>query len=130
MTRFDADDPDGRRALVVDAIEAHRERDSAFLTVEADLESDGDDEVPPWIQYADGRLNLDCTDEELDALKALLEEFPAITIDELHRPEEAEGTNARLTARTDPERVAQFVDRAFREAYGLPESYRAWVAEV
>jgi hypothetical protein len=128
MTRFDATDPEERRALFVDALAAHDERDSAFLTVEADGEDDED--VPPWIQYADGRLNLDCTDEELDALKALLEEFSAVSIDDLHRPEEAEGTNARLVARTDPDRVAQFLDRAFREVYDLPEEYRAWVAEV
>lgn len=151
MTRFDADDAEARRALFVDAIDAHEQRSSPFLTIEADAAAeadaatevdgaaaetdesgDDDDEnvAPPWVQYADGTLNLDCTDAELDRLKSLLDEFPAFSIDDLHRPDEAEGTNVRLTARTDPERVAQFLDRAFREVYERPEDYRAWAAEV
>jgi len=143
MTRFDAAEPEDRRALFVDAVAAHEERESPFLTIEADaaVEADGaaaetdesgddEDAAPPWIQYADGTLNLDCTDAELDRLKSLLDEFGAFSIDDLHRPEEAEGTNVRLTARTDPERVAQFLDRAFREVYERPEDYRAWAAEV
>jgi len=145
MTRFDADDAEARRALFVDAIDAHEQRSSPFLTIEtdaaaeangaaagADESGDDDDEnvAPPWVQYADGTLNLDCTGTELDRLKSLLDEFAAFSIDDLHRPEEAEGTNVRLSARTDPERVAQFLDRAFREVYGRPEDYRAWAAEV
>ncbi|GAA0671579.1 hypothetical protein ACFQDG_13015 [Natronoarchaeum mannanilyticum] len=143
MTRFDAADAEARLALFVDAIDAHEQRSSPFLTIEADAAAeadgaagetdesgDGENDDPPWIQYADGTLNLDCTDAELDRLKSLLDEFPAFSIDDLHRPEEAEGTNVRLTARTDPERVAQFLDRAFREVYERPEEYRAWAAEV
>jgi len=143
MTRFDAADPEARRALFVDAIDAHQQRSSPFLTVEADAAAeangaaaatgeseDEEADAPPWIQYADGKLNLDCTDAELDRLKSLLDEFSALSIDDLHRPEEAEGTNVRLSARTDPERVAQFLDRAFREVYERPEDYRAWAAEV
>jgi len=139
MTRFDAADAEARRALFLDAIDAHQQRSSPFLTIEADgaaaeTDESGDDDDenvgPPWVQYADGTLNLDCTDAELDRLKSLLDEFAAFSIDDLHRPEEAEGTNVRLTARTDPERVAQFLDRAFREVYERPEDYRVWAAEV
>lgn len=130
MTRFDAADPEARRALFVDAVAAHEERASPFLTIEADADADAEDAAPPWAQYADGQLNLDCTDAELERLKSLLDEFSAITIDDLHRPETAEGTNVRLIARTDPERVAQFLDRAFREVYERPDDYRAWAAEV
>jgi len=36
MTRFDATEPAERRKLYVDAIAAHRERESTFLTFEAD----------------------------------------------------------------------------------------------
>ncbi|SER93340.1 hypothetical protein [Natrinema salaciae] len=46
MTRFDAAEPADRRKLYVDAITAHRERGSGFLTVEADdavLETETDD---------------------------------------------------------------------------------------
>ena len=147
MTRFDAADPGERRKLFADAVTAHRMRGSAFLTVEAELTeaerdagsrddggSGGDDAdadpVPPWIQFADQTFNLDCTDEELDRLKALVEELPEFRIDGMESPEEAEGTNVRITARSDANRLAQFVDRAFQEVYGREEDYRAWVTEI
>lgn len=128
MTRFDADTPEKRRALIVDAIDAHRERESVFLTLEADP-SNGE-ETPPWVQLADDTLNLDCTDGELERLKALLDEFTSFTVDDLVRPDEAEGTNVRVLARTDDERIAEFVDAVFRRAYDRPESYRLWVTDV
>ncbi|PSQ25838.1 hypothetical protein BRD03_12200 [Halobacteriales archaeon QS_9_68_17] len=127
MTRFDADTPTDRRKLFVDAITAHRERDSAFLTVEAETDPD---EPSPWIQTSRDTLNMDCTDEELDRLKDLLGEFPAFTVDEVTRPDEAEGTNVRVVGRGDANRVAQFVDRAFVEVYERSEEYRVWVADV
>jgi len=116
MTRFDATEPAERRKLYVDAIAAHRERESTFLTFEADdavLEADADgtdetettpgsedglDDAPPaelgvpWIQFGDGTVNLDCTDAELETLKTVIGEFSAFKIDELIRPEEAEGS--------------------------------------
>lgn len=140
MTRFDAVDPAERRKLVADAISAHRERASPFLTLETDPEAvtERDDRdgtfgtAVPWIQFADEErvLNLDLTDEELDRLETLLNEFPAFKIRELTQPEEAEGTNVRLGALADPNRVAQFVDRAFQEVYGLDEEFRLWVVEL
>ncbi|MFC7114396.1 hypothetical protein ACFQH2_04670 [Natronoarchaeum sp. GCM10025703] len=132
MTRFDAETPKDRRALAEDAIAAHRERDSAFLTLEAELpaETTDEDAVAPWIQLAEDTLNLDCTDTELDRLKSLLDEYPSFTVDELVRPEEAEGTNARILARTDDERIAQFVEDAFRQVYEQDEEYLLWAAGV
>jgi hypothetical protein len=127
VTRFDAATPGDRRKLFVDAITAHRERNSPFLTVEAGT---GPDELAPWVQVSEDTINLDCTDAELERLKDLLAEFPAFKIDELARPEEAEGTNVRVVGRGDANRVAQFVDRAFAEAFDLTEEYRAWVVEV
>jgi hypothetical protein len=127
MTKFDAATPAERRKLFVDAITAHRERDSAFLTIEAETDPDA---LAPWIQVSQDRVNLDCTDEELDRLKDILGEFPAFTIDEVTRPEEAEGTNVRIVGRGDANRVAQFVDRAFADAFDLSEEYRAWVVEI
>ncbi|WP_435333457.1 hypothetical protein [Haloarchaeobius sp. TZWWS8] len=132
MTRFDAADPDARVELVVDAITAHRERASGFAEFTTDPAPD-DDELghgAPWVQFFDGTVAVDCTDEELDRLKSLCGEFPAATIDELVSPEEAEGTHARVTIRTDDERVAQFVDRVFTDAFERPEDYRLWVAAV
>lgn len=160
MTRFDADDPTDRRKLFADAVTAHRTRGSAFLTVEArepeqvvgfgedsgddegtvdDADGDGgtvddaaDDEprAPPWIQFAEQTVNLDCTDAELDRLNGLLEEYPEFRIDEMESPEAAEATNVRVSARSDANRLADFVERAFREVYDQPEGYRAWVVQV
>ncbi|AEH35572.1 hypothetical protein [Halopiger xanaduensis] len=163
MTRFDAADPAERRKLYVDAITAHRERASGFLTLEVDpsaLESTDESETTdgngdgdelgtgagvtpddrgsgldpelgvPWLQFGDGTINLDCTDEELDALKDLLSEFPAFKVDELTRPENAEGVNARVSAKADQNRIAQFIDATFQRVYGLPEGFRVWVVEV
>ena len=162
MTRFDADDPDERRKLFADAIAAHRDRGSPYLTLEAERGdgegdersggggSDGRDdaengdrgdpaddasgadaaEIPPWIQFADRTFNVDCTDEELSRLKSLLSEFPAFRIEQLETPEEAEGTNVRITARSDANRLADFAERTFREVYDLEEGYRAWVVEI
>lgn len=132
MTRFDADDPAGRQKLVADAVAAHRERGSPFLTVEADAAAVDEDDPVPWVQYAgdDGVLNLDCTDEELDRLDGLLAEFPAFKVRERTEPEEADGTNLRIGALADAGRIGQFVDRLFREVYGLAENHRLWVTEL
>ncbi|WP_135535851.1 hypothetical protein [Halostella pelagica] len=127
MTVFDAATPAERRKLFADAITAHRERDSAFLTIEA--ETDPDD-LAPWVQVSQDRINTDCTDDELDRLKDILGEFPSFTIDEVTRPEEADGTNVRIVGRGDTNRIAQFVDRAFVDAFDLSEEYRAWVVEI
>ena len=136
MTRFDATTEDTRIELFGDAIRAHDERNSAFLTIEAPIDEDTTDDSEdepasaPWVQFADGVLNLDCTADELNELKSLLSSFPAFTIDALESPEDADGTNVRITARTDPERVAAFIERVFLAVYDLPEDYRAWVAAV
>lgn len=141
MTRFDAADPEGRRRLFADAVAAHRERGSPFLTVELDpsavgrdgedADGEGDESDPiPWIQFADRTFNVDCTDAELARLEGLLEEFPEFRIDAMESPEDADGTNVRISARSDANRLAAFVDRAFGAVYGAPEDYRAWVVQV
>lgn len=147
MTRFDANDATTRRELVADAVRAHRDRESAFLTVEADRavpgeenenenenQGEGENDLarPPWVQYdiAEGLLNLDCTDDELDALNSLVGEYPEFRVEELTRPEEANGVNARILARTDPDRVGGFVEAVFRRVYGFPADYRLWVVGV
>lgn len=141
MTRFDATIPDERKSLVADAIRAHRDRGSPFLTIEIDRdesseddssesESGDEDDPAPWVQYANGVLNLDCTDAELERCKALLETFPSFTIDSITRPEDAEGVNVRIIARVDEERLSSFIEHLFLDVYECPEDYRAWVAEV
>jgi hypothetical protein len=132
VTRFDADDPTDRRLLFAEAVAAHRERGSAFCEFEAAPATDDDGEAlpAPWLQFAEDTFNLDCTDAELEALKGLLGEFPAFRIDALESPETAEGTNVRVTARSDASRLAAFADRVFRAVYGREEGYRAWVTAV
>ena len=143
MTRFDADTPTDRRKLFADAVTAHRTRGSAFLTIEAappeepafdpNGEADEDeeeDEPQPWLQFAEKTFNLDVTDDELDRVKSLIDEFPEFRIGELESPDEAEGTNVRVTARSDANRLADFADRVFREVYKREEGYRAWVVAV
>ena len=159
MTRFDAATPTERRKLIADAVLAHRKRNSAYLTVEAEPRAaegggvaagDGspssdvadtpdtggsdtdavDSPAPPWVQFADQTFNLDCSDAELEALKSLLNEFPEFRIEQLEQPEQAEGTNVRVSARADPNRLAMFVDRVFQAVYGHDEAYRVWVVEV
>ena len=127
MTRFDAATEETRRGLFADAIRAHEERRSPFLTIEAAAPNE---DQQPWVQFADGLVNLDCTDAELDRLKSVLNDYPEFRIDDLERPEDAEGTNVRIAARADPERVAGFLDRIFAEVYEHPTDYRAWVAAV
>ena len=75
-------------------------------------------------------VNLDCTEDELDRANALLDEYPEFVVDELTRPEEAEGVNLRVAARTNPARVAGFVDRVFRGVYEQPSDYRAWITAL
>lgn len=132
MTRFDAATEAERLGLFADAAAAHRSRSSDVMTVDVDPESDVTDggEVPPWIQLAGTELVLDCTDDELERLKGLLGEFPEFRIDDLVSPEDAEGTNVVVTARSDANRVAGFIERAFREVYDLDETYRAWVTAI
>lgn len=157
MTRFDASTPEGRRALVADAIAAHRERGSVFCTVEADAppggpieasedaerevdtdETDDDeeaaeaDDAPAWIQYSEPEsvLNLDCTDEEYDRITDVLATAGAFTIDEQASPEDVEGRNLRVTTYADPERIAQIVDRLFVEGFDYDDDFRLWVTEL
>ena len=85
---------------------------------------------PPWVQFAADTFNLDCTDAEFERLECVLDDYPEFRIDELERPETAEGVNVRITARSDANRLAGFVERAFRDVYDLPADYRVWVADV
>jgi len=140
MTRFDAADTAERRKLFAEAVLAHRNRGSQFCTIEVDPadapgtgESDADDDEPtpvPWIQFAEKTFNLDCAEAELDRLKGLLSEFPACRIDRIERPEESEGANVRITARSDANRLGQFADRALQATYELDDDYRAWVTQI
>ena len=122
------DAPAGAESAPAGADSAPAGADSAPAGAEGAPDDDG--RAVPWIQFAEKTFNLDCTDAELDALEALLEAFPEFRIDALDSPEDADGTNVRLTARSDANRLAAFVDRAFPAVYGAPEGYRLWVVTV
>ncbi|WP_049986910.1 hypothetical protein [Halobellus rufus] len=132
MTRFDAADPRERQKLFADAITAHRTRGSAFATMTADHDPDldGEDSPAPWVQFADKTFNLDVVSAELDRLKDVVDDFPAFRIDQIESPEEAEATNVRITARSDANHLAAFIERVFRDVYERDEEYRAWVTAV
>lgn len=148
MTRFDADTPTDRRKLFADAVTAHRTRGSGFLTIEAAPveepsfgnesrgndeaaeEQEADEEPAPWLQFAEKTFNLDVTDAEHDLLNELVADYPEFRVDSLESPDTAEGTNVRITARSDANRLADFADRVFTEVYDYDEGYRAWVVEV
>ncbi len=131
MTRFDADTETDRRTLFAEAITAHRERGSEFLTIEPDsLPPESTEELMPWIQFSDTTVSMDCTDEELHRLKGLLDAYPEFRAESLESPEEAEGTHAQITARSDANRLAMFIDEAFQTVYGYESSYTAWVVAI
>jgi len=131
MTRFDATEVEARQELFAATVTAHRERGSEFCTIEPDeTPPDSDDDLVPWIQFGGTTVAMDCTDAELDRLKELLDEYPDLRIDDLQRPEEAEGTHVRITAHADEGRLADFFDRVFQDAFGYPEDYRAWAVSV
>jgi hypothetical protein len=131
MTRFDADTETERRQLFAEAITAHRTRESEFLTIEPDeLPSESTEELMPWIQFSDTTVSMDCTDEELERLKGLLDSYPEFRAESLESPEEAEGTHAQITARSDANRLAMFIDEAFQTVYGYESTYTAWVVAI
>ncbi|XVH32048.1 hypothetical protein ACNS7O_02375 [Haloferacaceae archaeon DSL9] len=131
MTRFDASDPTERRKLFADAIVAHRNRNSAFLTVEPEaLPPNAPDEQLPWIQFAEKTISMDCTDDELSRLKELVGEYPEFRIETLESPEEVEGTHVEISARSDANRLAGFIDHAFQAVYGYEDEYTAWVVSI
>lgn len=131
MTRFDAETAEERRQLFAEAITAHRQRGSEFLTIEPDeLPPESDEELVPWIQFAETTVSMDCTDAELDRLKEFLDSYPDFRIEELESPAEAEGTHARITTRSDANRLAMAVDEAFQAVYGYESTYKVWVVAV
>lgn len=131
MTLFDAETPTDRRALFAEAITAHRKRGSEFLTIEPDdLPPESSEELVPWIQFSDTTISMDCTDEELERLNRLLDRYPEFRTQSLESPEAADGTHAEISARSDANRLAMFVDEAFQDVYGYESTYRAWVVAI
>lgn len=130
MNRFRASTAEERRALFQAAIAAHRERDSAFLTLEA---APAEDRAgpPPWIQYrvADETLNLDCTAAERESIQGVIADVGGARVDARESVEDG-GVNLRITVRGDDERLAAIIERLFVEGFDLDETVSVWAAAI
>ncbi|WP_254535540.1 DUF4413 domain-containing protein [Halomarina litorea] len=120
MTRFEASDPRERLGLVVDAITAHRKRDSEGVV----LESDGG-----RVEYADRTLTLTLTDDQRGRLDDLLSEFPVFKVEQPATRKAPEGV-VHVAAIADPKHAADFVEACFRQVFGADEGYQLRVVRV
>lgn len=120
MTRFDASEPAQRRALLAEAITAHRRRGSDEARFQAE-----DHEV----RFADRTITLTVSAAERERLDALLGEFPVFKLDQPATRKASEDT-VYIAAIADPKHAADFLDRTFREVYGLGEGYTLWAVGV
>lgn len=132
MSRFEASNPSKRRELISAAVAAHRERSSRFCTFEPDRAdvTDGDDLGVPWVQCSGERISFDCTADELERSKGLLDAYQRYSVEEIVRPDDAAGNNVTVSTTEDRARIAEFVDDLFVEVFELPTEYRLWVAAV
>jgi hypothetical protein len=124
VTRFDAETPEKRRALLAEAVLAHRKRDSDRTVFETD-----ETEPPTRIVFSDGQIEFAVDDTERDRLTDLLGEFPVFKVAQPETRKADDGT-VFVSAITDPKHAADFLDTAFRAVYDLPEDYRVWVVAV
>lgn len=131
MNRFAGTTRTERETLIEAAIRAHRERQSPFLTVEADPDRRDSAGPAPWIQYRaqDAICNLDCRDGELDPIRATVDSIGGVTIVEQESVVEG-GTNLRLRIPGDDNRVAQVIETLFIDGFGLSDSFRLWVTTI
>lgn len=120
MTRFEAADPRQRLGLVVDAITAHRKRESEGVVLEFDGKR---------VEYADRTLTLTLADEERERLDDLLGEFPVFKIEQPATRKAPEGV-VHVSAIADPKHAADFVEACFRQVFEAGEDYELRVVRV
>ncbi|MFC7154164.1 hypothetical protein ACFQPA_01675 [Halomarina halobia] len=120
MTRFEADEPRERLGLVVDAIAAHRTRDSEGAVLETDRAT---------VRYADRTLRIECDPDERERLNALLADFHVFKVAQPETRKAPEGV-VYLSAIADPKHAADFVEGLFRRVYGHGEGYELRVVRV
>jgi hypothetical protein len=114
LVDMDADDPAGRRGLLVEAIVEARAADEAvvFEAAEADAR----------VVYEDRSLRLELGEAERDRLQELLAAYHVFKV---KGPETRKADNdvVYLSAVTDPKHAADFVEALFREVYAAPTGY-------
>jgi hypothetical protein len=120
MTRFEATEARDRLGLAVDAITAHRLRDSEGVTFESD---------EGRVEYADRTLTLTVEPDERERLDALLEEFPVFKIEQPATRKAPEGV-VHVSAIADPKHAADFVDACFRSVFEAEADYELRVVRV
>ncbi|MFC6835170.1 hypothetical protein [Halomarina ordinaria] len=120
MTRFEADAPRERLSLVVDAITAHRTRDSEGAVFETDRAT---------VRYADRVLRLECDADERDRLDTLLADFHVFKVAQPETRKAPEGV-VYLSAIADAKHAADFVEGLFRRVYDHGEGYELRVVRV
>lgn len=126
MTRFDAADPAERRALLAEAVQAHRDRASEVAVFEAEPADSGES---IRVTYADRMVTFECAEGARARLDDLLSDFPVFKVKQPDTRKAPEGT-VHLSALADPKHVADFVDEVFLSVYDLPPDYRLWVVRV
>lgn len=138
MTRFEASTPKERRALVAEAVTAHRKRGSDAAVFEADCgdgggngsrDRNGGGTGTSRIEYSDRTLTLAVDPAERDRLDTFLDEFPVFKIEQ-PATRKAPGGVVHVSAIADQKHAADFVDRAFAAVYGCPDDFRLWVTAV
>lgn len=120
MTRFKASRPSERRALLAEAVTAHRNRGSEATVFEAGHHR---------VRYTDRVVQFDLSEEELGRLRSLLEEFPVFKI---KQPEtrKAETGIVYVSAIADAKHAADFLDAAFRDVFDCADAYELRVIRV
>jgi hypothetical protein len=120
MTRFEAHTPRERLSLVVEAITAHRKRDSEGAVFETDAGR---------LTYVDRTITLELTDTERERLDILFESFPVFKIEQPATRKAPEG-EVHVSAIADPKHAGDFVERVFRKVYEHDEEYELRVVQV
>jgi len=120
MTRFEADDPTGRLALLAEAVTANRRRPGEGVVVES---------AAGRAEYDDRRVRLELEGSGRDRLAELLDSFPAFKLKQPDTRKASEGV-VYVSAVADPKRAADFLEGVFREVFGEPEGYELRVVRI
>ena len=124
MTRFEARDPTDRLGLAVDAVTAHRARNSDGVRFDGVA---GDERAS--VEYTDRVVRLELDDDARGRLDTLLGSFPVFKLKQPETRKAPEGV-VYVSAIADAKHAAEFVDAVFREVHGLGDEYELRVVRV
>lgn len=124
MTRFEATDPTDRLGLAVDAVTAHRARNSDGVT----FEGVAGDEVAS-VEYTDRVVRLELDADARGRLDTLLGSFPVFKLKQPETRKAPDGV-VYVSAIADAKHAAEFVDAVLREVHDLGDEYELRVVRV